>query len=563
MGAYENPQYIPDTSGKAMIDVINNIGVTRVRQIEANKARQSKEFREANARANRLSLEKLKYSSQAADNIAASGLESDSFFEMSNSNIDGIYNSKSALTNAQSAEEREFESRNFKSAEAKQKAAFNYAATYKDFSTSYLAEMNGRINEPGGVFIGSDDTENASEWSQKINHNIRLKNALLGSQLNNEGTGLLPPVEYYQKDDGTVMGKLEGYEDFDVLATINQPAVEIEDINAGLRLEWNNMEIDGKNGQIKDEYLDYENPLDPPKDTTTIINGIKTTTRKVPIKPGVMQNWGQMAEKKAVGMTSAVDSQSEYNNMNALWLSIGADPNDPDATVENLQYKNGKFELTDQSKEMFEKRYREYAMTQFMGKGFRESKTHSKPGATFSNGTSRQGGSGTFNDAYVGITNEFAVALGGVTELSNPNDPNSQRKAPQYNSSQWTPIVEGLDFGGKVVGSEIDGDNLTMIVNAGYSTDKGVKSMNTRATQTFDLNNVNDVQKIVDKYIKSRHPDLTPKEDKKMKKDVRESILNLRANQGIYYPGMDAEKDLTSSAGLTDEYIAMLEPSNN
>ena len=177
MGAYENPQYIPDTSGKAMIDVINNIGVTRVRQIEANKARQSKEFREANARANRLSLEKLKYSSQAADNIAASGLESDSFFEMSNSNIDGIYNSKSALTNAQSAEEREFESRNFKSAEAKQKAAFNYAATYKDFSTSYLAEMNGRINEPGGVFMGSDDTENASEWSQKINHNIRLKNA--------------------------------------------------------------------------------------------------------------------------------------------------------------------------------------------------------------------------------------------------------------------------------------------------------------------------------------------------------------------------------------------------
>jgi hypothetical protein len=123
-----------------------------------------------------------------------------------------------------------------------------------------------------------------------------------------------------------------------------------------------------------------------------------------------------------------------------------------------------------------------------------------------------------YKDIRTEITNNLSTALNKIDG--------------GYNQNSIMPIVQGLTIkGSKVEEAEIKGNKLILSRTAGFSKDGGDKVQDLKEFATLNLDNIGDLQIVVDKYIKANYPDLTPKEDKQMRKDVREFLFDMRAKE--------------------------------
>jgi len=310
--------------------LIQNIGTTTANMIKSRNLRQTKELQYIQQKQAKEQL--ALYATDAMQkkviqNYKDSGLASDSFFKMAYNNISDLSIYDTRRKKAQSQGQRQKASEEYAMAQARDSQTQYYINYYKGWLETYTKELQANAkNQPGGVFTGTQQGMKGghfNEFSEETNKNFLLKNALLGVQMNKEGTDLLPPVDYYQKKDGTLMGKLKGYEDFDILATISKPPVVIQDFQKTLGALFTESGYKDGNGQIKKEFLNYDE-LDEYTKTVTGSDGdtVQVTTRQVPINIATSNRWLQQVEQVFQGQLRAINNKNDFDNMQASYMSI-------------------------------------------------------------------------------------------------------------------------------------------------------------------------------------------------------------------------------------------------
>jgi len=310
--------------------LIQNIGTTTANRIKSRNLRQTKELQyiqEKQAKEQLALYATDAMQKKVIQNYKDSGLASDSFFKMAYNNISDLSIYDTRRKKAQSQGQRQKASEEYAMAQARDSQTQYYINYYKGWLETYTKELQANAkNQPGGVFTGTQQGMKGghfNEFSEETNKNFLLKNALLGVQMNKEGTDLLPPVDYYQKKDGTLMGKLKGYEDFDVLATISKPPVVIQDFQKTLGALFTESGYKDGNGQIKKEFLNYDE-LDEYTKTVTGSGGdtVQVTTRQVPINIATSNRWLQQVEQVFQGQLRAINNKNDFDNMQASYMSI-------------------------------------------------------------------------------------------------------------------------------------------------------------------------------------------------------------------------------------------------
>ena len=391
MGAYENPNSAGQRAKMSQIAqqqqtyisaMIRGFGMTAANVINSKKERQTAEFNATQEAENKRELKLLGLEDKVRINAGKSGISNDSFFEMANGNINNKEKWTTALGNATDVESRQEASYQLDMANKRSNAINQYIGGYKDWFKTYSGEISGtNRNKPGGVYTGNIGPD-ASEFDKQTYKNWALKNALVGVQLKGDEDALLPPVEFYQKEDGTVMGKLEGYDDFDIMATINEPPVQVFDLKKDLTKQFNSNNFLGSDGKIKDKFLDLENSN---IEARPIKNkqGVDMIEKDIPIKATTMNAWLGQVDQKLAGIFGSINSKEDFRNLQATYLSIAGDKDrdgkrDVDADgnpigIENLPplvFKDGFYQLDPESEQRFRNAYLETATADFFGPGY-------------------------------------------------------------------------------------------------------------------------------------------------------------------------------------------------
>ena len=395
MGAYENPNSAGQRAKMSQIAqqqqtyisaMIRGFGMTAANVINSKKERQTAEFNATQEAENKRELKLLGLEDKVRINAGKSGISNDSFFEMANGNINNKEKWTTALGNATDVETRQEASYQLDMANKRSNAINQYIGGYKDWFKTYSGEISGtNRNKPGGVYTGNIGPD-ASEFDKQTYKNWALKNALVGVQLKGDEDALLPPVEFYQKEDGTVMGKLEGYDDFDIMATINVPPVQVFDLKKDLTKLFNSNNYLGSDGKVKDKFLDLTNPKIK-GETFTNAQGVEMIRKDIPVLPGVMNAWIGQVDQKLAGIFGSINSKEDFRNLQATYLSIAGDKDrdgkrDVDADgnptgIENLPplvFKDGFYQLDPESEQRFRNAYLETATADFFGPGYVEVK---------------------------------------------------------------------------------------------------------------------------------------------------------------------------------------------
>ena len=391
MGAYENPNSAGQRAKMSQIAqqqqtyisaMIRGFGMTAANVINSKKERQTAEFNATQEAENKRELKLLGLEDKVRINAGKSGISNDSFFEMANGNINNKEKWTTALGNATDVESRQEASYQLDMANKRSNAINQYIGGYKDWFKTYSGEISGtNRNKPGGVYTGNIGPD-ASEFDKQTYKNWALKNALVGVQLKGDEDALLPPVEFYQKEDGTVMGKLEGYDDFDIMATIQEPPVQVFDLKKDLTKLFNSNNFLGSDGKIKDKFLDLENSN---IEARPIKNkqGVDMIEKDIPIKATTMNAWLGQVDQKLAGIFGSINSKEDFRNLQATYLSIAGDKDrdgkrDVDADgnpigIENLPplvFKDGFYQLDPESEQRFRNAYLETATADFFGPGY-------------------------------------------------------------------------------------------------------------------------------------------------------------------------------------------------
>ena len=356
MGAYENPKTAVDTqSANIWSQTIANIGKQTANVISAVNARQSAEIKAAEKARLLEDKERRKYKETIIGRVEQYGGRSDSWFTMANNDIDQKFNFQADLKAAKTAEQREAASKGIALYDKRLRTSIAGVKALNEFREIAAEDSKLPHGVAGGVFNGNANSTDS--WSRGIGENNFLKNALIGRALDKNGK-LLPPVQYYQTDGGVIMGKLKGHADFNVIEQINEPTVEIEDLDNGpdgISALWKKSGFTNNQGVILPEYLEQGN-------TTTVTgkDGLQTKTTTKQYKPEVLQALATQINTKAYGISDSVQTRDDYNDVNATFLEYGG--------RSNLE-KNSDFTLTDKGKEDFAKVILQHAGPALIGTG--------------------------------------------------------------------------------------------------------------------------------------------------------------------------------------------------
>ena len=323
MGAYENPQTAIDTqSANIWAQTIANIGKQTANAVNTINERKSKQIKEAEENRLKDDEARQKEKDKITTSIQDFGGRSESIFAMAFADIDQKFNYKSALRTAKTKEEREAASKGIALYDRRIRASIGIVQDLEDFRERYAESSKLQHGQPGGSFLGKMSSDD--KWSSGIGKNTFLKNALIGRAVGKDNKVIkASALTYYQTDDGVMMAKLEGYEDFNVIDVISKPVVEIEDIENGpdgmsKMLD----EFKGKDGKILPQYFG-ETVIKRNKDK----NNLETVKTIKQYAPGFLTALGDKINIKAYGMADSVSSESAYNDLNATYNSYGGDGN--------------------------------------------------------------------------------------------------------------------------------------------------------------------------------------------------------------------------------------------
>ena len=357
MGAYENPKTAVDTqSANIWAQTIANIGKQTANVISAVNARQSAEIKAAEKARLLEDKERRKYKETIIGRVEQYGGKSDSWFTMANNDIDQKFNFQADLKAAKTAEQREAASKGIALYDKRLRTSIAGVKALNEFREIAAEDSKLPHGVAGGVFNGN--AKSTDPWSRGIGENNFLKNALIGRALDKNGK-LLPPVQYYQTDGGVIMGKLKGHADFNVIEQINEPTVEIEDLDNGpdgISALWKKSGFTNNQGVILPEYLEKRKVTMSAPDE----NGLQTATTTQQYKPEVLQALATQINTKAYGISDSVQTRDDYNDVNATFLEYGG--------RSNLE-KNSDFTLTDKGKEDFAKVILQHAGPALIGTG--------------------------------------------------------------------------------------------------------------------------------------------------------------------------------------------------
>tara|TARA_R110002020_G_scaffold63346_5_gene169176 strand:- start:2826 stop:3968 length:1143 start_codon:yes stop_codon:yes gene_type:complete len=351
---------------KILSDLINNVDNTAANIYKSKKQRQLKELGIIQKNESKRELMLFNLKPEITKNIKNSGIIGDSFFNMAYNNISDLSTYSTKREKAPTAEKRQEANKDYEMAQKRNSAVQSFIAYYNDWLTTYAQEVDENPkNQPGGVFTGINKDLNSSfdKFFKETNLNFSLKNAIIGGEINKDQTMLLPPVNYYQKEDGIIMGQLPGYKDFNILETLSTPPVVIQNFNKTLGKLFTNSGYKDGNGEIKKEFLNYNAAEEKPMK----VNGIDMIMRTVPVNVATSNRWLQQVEQVLQGQFKAISDKNDFNNFQATYIAIGGENN---KSVQPLNYKNGNFQLTEESEQRFRSAFLENAYRDFMGPGF-------------------------------------------------------------------------------------------------------------------------------------------------------------------------------------------------
>jgi len=366
---------------KILSDLISNVEKTASDIHKSKEKRQIKELTQIQKNESKRELFLYDLKAEIIENMKKSGIVGDSFFNMAYNNITNlsIYNTKK--DKAQTAEGRQEASKDYELAQKRNVAIQNFIKYYNDWFQTYLQELNSSPrNQPGGVFTGINRDLNSSfdSFFKETNLNFSIKNAIIGGELDKKQTTLLPPVNYYQKEDGVIMGQLPDFKDFNIIEVLSTFPVVIQNFNKTLGKVFMESGYKDGNGEIKKEFLNYNDAEEKPSK----VNGIDIITRTVPVNVATSNRWLQQVEQVLQGQFKAINDKDDFNNFQATYVSIGGESG---KSIEPLNYKNGNFQLTEESEQRFRSAFLENAYRDFIGPGFvKEVAIAEKPQKDFS-----------------------------------------------------------------------------------------------------------------------------------------------------------------------------------
>ena len=510
MGAYENPNSKTHSSRMTAIakqqqsfltDMISGIGQTAANIINSAQTRQTDTITASQNFNNKRELKLLKLKNEAAINISKSGIGNDSFFNMANENIDRKDMFTTFLENASDPDQRQRASKALEGIDRNQRAVTQYINYYKDWEATYGKELNQRDrNNAGGVFTGNP---NGTEFEKETYKNYLLKNALVGGALNKDGSKLMEPVAFYQNDEGQIMGKLDGYDDFNILELIATPPVEIldfkQDKTIGLNKKWKEAGY-MKDGNIKDEYLNYADPSIGEGEKFTNPKGVKMITQQIPIQPAAQQAWLKTMDTTLAGILASTDDQTSFRNLQASYFSIAGEfDQNLDGSVSEVEareygidgkeytdlfgddgklqalnplgFKDGNYNLDAVSEANFRKVYLTTGYQDYFGTGYVEKKSFDPD----------QGGTGTSKEQnYEAIYDETLSTIKSDIE-----------------TKDFSNLVGGRT-NGKTIAVTDTNDIGDGIVKVGFG--RKDKSGNYTDGRTFNLNNSKDLRELAKIY---------------------------------------------------------------
>ena len=356
MGAYENPlQAIDKESGMIIANAIAGVGQTTANAINKYYDSKNKEIKEAAEKLEREKAQQNLKRDQLIGNLEKSNVKAPSWYAMTDNAInekfrlEGLLDDapdESRYENGEIVEYGKADLTRLIDAE-KQKVRLSILAA-QDIERWKAADGKrldaSSTNDPGGIFTGSD----ASEFSKKINLNYRRKQAIVGTLLED---GKPANVEYEFKEVGgiyQIFGRINGGEAFNIMDTLNQDYVEIENIvkgEDGIDQIWKDSGMESR-GKFVDSYLGKLKVV-PVYDENGKLKG-EDWIRPVNME-AVVRNIIPMYEKKFMGMVEAVDNEDDYNDLVATYLEYV--PNGkPLETV-----MDGSFKLTEEAKIKFVK----------------------------------------------------------------------------------------------------------------------------------------------------------------------------------------------------------------
>jgi len=318
MGAYENPITVIDNkSGAIIANAIANLGTTTANTINTYWDKKNKEIKEAAEKHEKEVAEQNRYKDQVFSNIQKSNIFSESWYNMTDAAINRKFELEAQLQDAV-GEDRAIISAAIQKEQHKIRLSMLSAGNIQEWKTTDGKKFSeATTNEPGGIFTGSD----ASKWSKEINLNYQRKQAIVGTLMRD---GKPVKVEYKFKDiDGVdqIFASINGGEDFNVMDTLNQDYVEIDNVVTRFDKIWD--ESGMQNKTTKDFVPEYLNPTIeeiPIKNQDGDIIGtnyIKTVNTDAVVKNIIT---GYAAE--ATGMADAVDNRDSFNDLNATYLEF-------------------------------------------------------------------------------------------------------------------------------------------------------------------------------------------------------------------------------------------------
>ena len=204
---------------------------------------------------------------------------------------------------------------------------------------------------------------NFDKFFKEVNLNFSIKNAVVGVEANKDQTKILPPVNYYQKEDGVIMGQLTGYKDFDIIDVLSTPPVVIQNFQKSLGKLFMDSGYKDGNGEIKKEFLNYNDAQEKPGK----VNGVDIIMRTVPVNVATSNRWLQQVEQVLQGQFRAISDKNDFNNFQATYIAIGGEEKEK---IKPLEFRNGNFQLTEESEQRFRSAFLENAYRDFIGPGF-------------------------------------------------------------------------------------------------------------------------------------------------------------------------------------------------
>jgi len=432
MGAYENPITVIDNkSGAIIANAIANLGTTTANAINTYWDKKNKEIKEAAEKHEKEVAEQNKYKDQVFSNIQKSNIFSESWYKMTDAAINRKFELEAQLQDAV-GKDRAIISAAIQKEQHKIRLSMLSAGNIQEWKTTDGKKFSeATTNEPGGIFTGSD----ASEWSKEINLNYQRKQAIVGNLMRD---GKPATVEYKFKDiDGVdqIFASINGGEDFNVMDTLNQDYVEIDNVVTRFNKIWEDSCMQ-KNGKFDNAYLNQTiKVIDIINEDTKEVQGqdyIRTVNTDAVVKNIIT---GYKAE--ATGMAEAVDNRDSFNDLNATYLEFvpKGKPLEP--------VREGVYKLSEESKIRFIKDMVGFALEDRIQNY--EYITASKDPITGELTYINNAGEEVTTDDYEVYTTDSGMTFAGKggefkTQVQSDIDKKQPPAGPEFNKSQTTKI---------------------------------------------------------------------------------------------------------------------------